>query len=68
MPEDFEKRIESEQQCMKRITNNDLACKSCKYKFDDSVKFGNTSICEMYEIKPSKVLLGDECDEYSEEK
>ena len=67
MPKDFEKRIESEQMCMKRITNNDLVCKDCIFKFDDSIRLGNTSICEAYPVKPSKVLLGGDCDEYAKE-
>lgn len=61
---DFEKRIISEQQCMKRITNDDLVCKTCEYKFDDSIKLGNTSTCEIFTVKPGKVLLGGDCDEY----
>ena len=67
MSKDYEKRIESEQRCMKRITNNDLVCKDCIYKFDDSMKFGNTSVCEVYDVKPGKVLLGGDCDRYSKE-
>ena len=67
MLKDYEKRIESEQQCMKRITNNDLVCKDCIYKFDDSMKFGNTSVCEVYDVKPGKVLLGGDCNRYSKE-
>ena len=65
---DLEKRIESEQSCMKRITNDDLVCKDCIHKLDDSVKLGNTSACEVYELKPGKVLLGGECDEYKVER
>lgn len=67
MSKDYEKRIESEQQCMKRITNDDLVCKDCIYKFDDSVKLGNTSVCDIYDVKPVKVLLGGVCDEYLKE-
>lgn len=61
---ELKKRIVSEQQCMKRITNNDLACKDCAFVYDDSVKLGNTSKCEKFNVKPNKVLLGGECDEY----
>ena len=67
MSKDYKKRIESEQQCMKRITNNDLVCKDCIYKFDDSMKLGNTSVCEVYDVKPGKVLLGGDCNRYSKE-
>lgn len=52
---------------MKRVTNDDLVCKDCLFKYDDSVKLGNTSKCEVYEAKPNEVLLGGECDEYVEE-
>lgn len=65
--EKLKNRIVSEQQCMKRIMNVDLTCKDCVYRYDDSVKFGNTSTCEMNENKPNKVLLGDKCDEYENE-
>ena len=64
---DFEKRIASEQQCMKPIKNDDLVCKSCIHKLDDSVKLGNTSVCEVFELKPGKVLLGGDCDAYEYE-
>ena len=64
---DFEKRIMSEQQCMRRITNDDLVCKDCTYKYDDFIKLGNTSTCEVYNVKPNKVLLGGDCDEYNKE-
>lgn len=66
--EEMKKRIVSEQQCMKRITNNDLVCKDCTFAYDDTIKFGNTSTCEKYTVKPGKVLLGDNCDEYESEK
>lgn len=61
---EIKKRIASEQQCMKRVTNNDLVCNDCEFAYDDSVKLGNTSICEKYDLKPNKVLLGGECNEY----
>lgn len=62
--EEFRKRVASEQKCSRRITNEDLVCKECKYKYDDTIKLGNTSRCEKYESKPNKVLLGGNCDEY----
>lgn len=62
---ELKKRIESEQQCMKRVTNDDLVCKDCEFKLDDSIKLGNTSKCKIFNIKPNKVLLGDDCDEHS---
>lgn len=62
--EEMKKRIASEQQCMKRITNNDLVCKDCIFAYDDSIKLGNTSECDKYNVKPNQVLLGGDCDEY----
>lgn len=54
--------MRSEQLCMRRITNDDLVCKDCMYRFDDSQKLGNTSKCEMFEeCKPHAVLLGHDC-------
>lgn len=64
MAESLGKRILSEQQCARRITNNDLICKDCMFKFDDSQVLGNTSKCEVFESKPNKVLLGGNCNDY----
>lgn len=61
---EMKKRIVSEQQGMKRITNDNLICKNCKYKFDDTVKLGNTSTCQMFNVKPNEVLLGKDCIEF----
>lgn len=65
---EMKRRIASEQQCMKRLTNNDLVCKDCKFALDDTVKLGNTSTCEKYDLKPNEVLLGDDCVEYEQKK
>lgn len=59
--ENIEKRIESESKAMRRITNDDLMCRYCRYRYDDSKKLGNTSRCEVYELKPNNVLLGSDC-------
>ena len=65
---DLKKRIVSEQQCMKRITNNDLVCNDCAFRYDDTVKLGNTSVCEKFDVKPVEVLLGGDCIEYEKER
>lgn len=62
--EEMKKRIVSEQECAKRITNNDLICKDCKFMYVDTVELGNTSMCEKFNVKPVKVLLGGDCDEH----
>ena len=49
----------------KRITNDDLVCKDCAFRLDDSEIYGNTSRCEVFpDIKPGKVINGGKCDEY----
>lgn len=58
----FEARIESETGAVSRITNNDLTCRDCIYKFDDSLFVRNTCICEQYAEKPLKVVNGGMCD------
>lgn len=59
------KRYESEQRAIFRVTNNDLVCKDCKYCYDDSIRYGNTSVCGIYNAKPNKVLLGGKCTEFT---
>lgn len=65
---DLEKRIESEAQGARRITNAELKCRDCTYALDDSVKFGNTSRCDKYILKPNRVLLGGDCPRYRKKK
>lgn len=50
-----------------RITNDDLVCRDCRNKYDDKELPCNTSKCEIFDIKPNKVLNGGECDEYKSE-
>ncbi|MCH5185213.1 MAG: hypothetical protein J1F64_03720 [Oscillospiraceae bacterium] len=52
---------------MKRTTNNDLVCRDCIYRYDDSVRVGNTRRCEMYSQKSEKIFLENECDEYKKD-
>lgn len=58
---DFKKRIESEAKAAMPIRNDNLVCKDCIYKYDDSEKPGNTSKCEVYDDKPNGVLGGGNC-------
>lgn len=67
MSQKLENRIQSEAKTVMRITNQDLVCKDCKSRFDDRIKFGNTSACKKYDIKPNVVLLGKSCEEYEKE-
>lgn len=50
------------------IKNENLICKDCRKKYDDTNMPCNTSKCEAYEMKPDKVLDGGECNEYEPEK
>lgn len=67
---DFEKRIKSEQAAFKPIRNNDLVCKDCKYRHDDSKIAGNTTSCDIYpnHTKPNEVIKGGKCPYYDKEK
>lgn len=64
---DMQQRIQSESRAVKRICNNDLECKDCVFRVDDSESFGNTSVCRKFGLKPNKVLLGGKCDGYKKE-
>lgn len=61
---DLKARVESEAQSIIRITNSMLQCKDCRFRFDDSEVFGNTSQCEEYSLKPSQVFKGGNCSKY----
>ena len=50
-----------------QIKNENLICRDCAKKYDDTELPCNTSKCEAYTIKPYKVLDGGECDEYDKE-
>lgn len=57
-------RIKDEARSKARITNDDLVCKDCIFKLNDSEILGNTSRCGQFVSKPDKVLLGGSCKEY----
>lgn len=52
---------------MKRLTNDDLQCRDCKFRLDDSKIYGNTSRCSKYTRKPADVLSAERCKEYQPE-
>ena len=60
-------RIKSEQEAFGRVTNDNLKCADCKFRFEDSKVYGNTSKCEKFKDKPNEVLLGGSCNEYRKE-
>ena len=49
------------------ITNDNLICKDCEYKYDDKGMPCNTSKCKKYDLKPDEVLNGGDCIDYSKE-
>lgn len=61
---EFERRVKSESKTGIRVTNKNLVCKDCLFKYDDEVKLGNTSKCAVYKTKPNLILLGGKCEFY----
>jgi hypothetical protein len=47
-----------------QIKNDDLVCKDCRKKYDDTNMPCNTSKCEAFNVKPNEVLDGGDCIEY----
>ena len=57
-------RMESESLASSRITNEDLICKDCRFKLEESEEPRITvSQCRRYTMKPADVFRG-KCDEY----
>ena len=48
----------------KSVTNDDLVCKDCKYAND----INPVGRCMVFTVKPNKVLLGGECNEFKNKK
>lgn len=68
MANKFRDRIESESRAAARISNDDMVCKDCLLRYDDSTINRNTTMCEAYpKLKPYDVLAGRGCDEYVKE-
>ena len=61
---EFERRIKSESRAAIRVTNKNLVCKDCLFRYNDNAKLGNTSKCAVYKAKPSLILLGGKCEFY----
>lgn len=58
------KKWETEKLGFVPVTNDDLVCYDCIY-CNRNIPVGK---CKKYPVKPNKVLLGGECDEYKKEK
>lgn len=50
------------------IKNENLVCRDCAKKYDDTNMPCNTSKCKAFGIKPNNVLDGGECIEYEPKK
>ena len=50
------------------IKNENLICKDCRKRYDDTDLPCNTSKCQAFDIKPDEVLDGGDCIEYESEK
>ena len=61
---EFERRIKSESKAAIRVTNKNLVCKDCLFKYNDDTKLGNTSKCAIYKAKRIFILLGGKCEFY----
>lgn len=62
--EEIKRRLSSEQHAMGRVTNNDMVCKDCVFRMDDSVIYGNSSRCQVVGLKPADVIMGGSCEDY----
>ena len=51
-----------------QIKNENLICKDCRKRYDDTNMPCNTSKCEAFNVKPDEVLDGGDCIEYEEER
>ena len=61
---EFERRIKIESKAAIRVTNKNLVCKDCLFRYNDDTKLGNTSKCAVYKAKPNLILLGGKCEFY----
>lgn len=64
----LDEKFKNDELSFKQITNEDLVCKDCKKKYDDTFMPCNTSKCEAFSMKSGKVLDGGDCNEYENEK
>lgn len=60
----LDEKFKKDQLKFERITNDDLVCKDCKKKYDDTLLPCNTSKCKAFVMKPDGVLSGGDCIEY----
>lgn len=59
-------RWEDEELSVKPVTNEDLVCKDCDFRYDCDGNPANVSKCVIFPtIKPVDVLNGGDCNEHS---
>lgn len=63
----LDEKLKDEKLFMVRITNNDLICKNCQFRYDDKDIPANTSTCEWYMLKPGEILDGGDCSLFEKE-
>lgn len=59
----MKERVELEGRSGGPVTNDMLVCAGCEFAIDDTNDRRNTSRCKRFPLKPTKVLLGKDCDE-----
>lgn len=59
----LDEKFKQDELLLERLTNDQLTCRDCKLRYNDDELPCNTSKCEMFQVKPDKVLSGGECDE-----
>lgn len=64
----LDEKFKKDELKFERITNDNLVCKTCRKKYDDTNMPCNTSKCEAYGIKPIEVIDGGMCFEYERQK
>lgn len=64
----LDEKFKNDQLKIEPVKNEDLICKDCKNRYDDSELPCNTSQCEAFDIKPDEVFDGGDCIEYEQEK
>lgn len=64
----IDKKFKKDKLKFEQIKNENLVCKDCAFKYDDTDMPCNTSQCEVFEVKPDEVLDGEDCNEYKKER
>lgn len=64
----MDEKFKNDQLSFTQIKNENLVCKNCRKKYDDTDMPCNTSKCQAFAIKPDKVLDGGDCPEYEKER